>query len=69
MVRFYMVFRTLRSDMDEIGKNETILDIVDQPYLIMPVNEGHRQRYVYRVSAVDKYRRIHDMSRRITVRE
>lgn len=69
-VRFYMVFRTLRSEIDSIGTNGSIFAIVDKPYLSIPVNDSkRRQRYVYRVAAVDKYRRIHELSRRITVRE
>ncbi len=68
-VRFYVVFRTLRKDVDNIGSNESILCFVDRPYISVPITTGRRQRYVYRVAAVDKYRVVHELSRRITVRE
>ncbi len=68
-VRFYVVYRAPRSDADKIGANETILSIVDKPTTTLTVCQGKRQRYVYRVAAVDKFRVIHGLSRRITVRE
>ncbi|MGN0009842.1 MAG: hypothetical protein ACI35N_00765 [Marinilabiliaceae bacterium] len=69
MVRFYMVFRTLRAEADNIGTNETIFRIVDTPSVYIPLSKGRRQRYVYRIAVVDKFRVIHGLSRKITVRE
>ncbi len=69
LVRFYMVFRSPRSEADNIGSNETVMSIVDKPYVYIPLSTGRRQRYVYRVAVVDKYRNIHELSRRITIRE
>lgn len=69
MVRFYMVFRTLRNDAESIGSNETIRCIVDCPSVYIPLSTGRRQRYTYRIAAVDKFRVVHELSRKITVRE
>ncbi|MGN0029797.1 MAG: glycoside hydrolase family 10 protein [Marinilabiliaceae bacterium] len=69
MVRFFMVFRAPRGESDGLGGNETIYSIVDHPYVYIPASRGRRQRYAYRVAAVDKFRVIHELSRRITVRE
>ncbi len=68
-VRFYVVFKTLRDEKEKIGSNESILLITDQRGLTLPLTVGRRHRYVYRVAAVDKYRRLHEMSRQITIRE
>ena len=68
-IRFFMVFRTLRDEAERIGDNESIFCITDQPYIRLTGNSGHRQRYVYRIAAVDKYRNIHELSRRITIRQ
>ena len=68
-VRFFVVYRAPRAESEKIGVNETILCIVDRPSVNLTVCQGKRQRYVYRVAAVDKYRVVHGLSRRITVRE
>ncbi len=68
-VRFFVVYRVPRAESEKIGANETILCIVDRPRVNLTVCRGKRQRYVYRVAAVDKYRVVHGLSRRITVRE
>ncbi|MDY4174699.1 MAG: family 10 glycosylhydrolase [Bacteroidales bacterium] len=68
-VRFFVVYRTPRSESDQIGTNKTVRYIVDRPCVRLLLNQGKRQRYVYRVAAVDKYRVVHELSRRITVRE
>lgn len=68
-VRFYIVYRAPRSDAEKIGINETVRYIVDRPQVHLTFCPGKRQRYVYRVAAVDKYRVVHELSRRITVRE
>lgn len=69
MVRFYMVFRAPRGDDEKLGGNESIYTIVDHPYLYIPSSRGRRLRYAYRIAAVDKFRVIHELSRRVTVRE
>lgn len=69
MVRFYMVFRAPRGESEAMGGNETIYSIVDHPYVYIPSGRGRRQRYAYRIAAVDKFRVIHELSRRVTVRE
>lgn len=68
-VRFYVVFRALRSEVDKIGTNESVLQIVDRRCVSIHIAPGRRQRYVYRIAAVDKYRVLHCLSRRVTVRE
>lgn len=68
-VRFYVVFRTLRSEVDKMGTSESVHQIVDRTCVSIPITAGRRQRYVYRVAAVDKYRVLHSLSRRVTIRE
>lgn len=69
MLRFFLVYRTLRSEVDKMGSNASVYALLSEPRLYMPMQPGRRQRYVYRVAAVDKFRVIHDPSRRLTVRE
>lgn len=69
-IRFYVVYRTLRSEADKIGSNESIYCITDKNRIQLntPSIRG-RQRYVYRIAAVDKFRVFHPLSRRITIKE
>ena len=68
-VRFFMVFRSLRSEAESLGSNESIVSISDKPYFDLPSSSGRKQRFVYRVAAVDRYRVLHPMSRRLTIKE
>lgn len=69
LARFFVVYRALRAEADKLGSGESVHCIVDRPYVDLAVTPGKRQRYVYRVAAVDKYRVVHGLSRRLTVRE
>ncbi len=66
-VRFYAVYRYKKGEQFDQSDNEKLFAIVGEPQMALSPAATKREKYVYRVSAVDKFRREHAVSDKITV--
>lgn len=68
-VRFYAVYRYKKGDDFDTNKSNYLYELTDQQSITLePSNKKKRTKYIYCVSAIDKYREEHNLSHRISIR-
>lgn len=68
-VRFYAVYRYKKGEEFDHDINTHLYDIVGTNEIALPRPQEAKTKYIYRVSAIDKHRREHPLSKRIVIKQ
>lgn len=68
-IRFFAIYRYRKGDDFDSSQSVALWDVVPDAEIELPASKSGRQKYVYRVAAIDLYRHEHPLSDKIVVRQ